>query len=92
MRNVLFLNLCTCKHLDSVLLDVLGLTGALVLEVAGPRVDGYLVVPCLLVGGLDLDGEGPRVDGKLGPGVNGVVLAAFTAWVSTSVSSSTYFL
>jgi hypothetical protein len=50
MRNVLFLNLCTCKHLDSGLLDVLKLTGALVLEVAGPRVDGYLglgVPPCL---------------------------------------------
>ena len=50
MRNVLLLNLCTCKHLDSGFLDVLELTGVLVLEVAGPRVDGYLglgTLPCL---------------------------------------------
>ena len=51
-----------------------------------------LVVPGVLVGGLDLDGEGPRFDGELGLGFNGVVSAAFTAWVSTSVSSSTYSL
>ena len=49
------------------------------------------MVPGVLVGGLDLDGEGPRVDGELGLGVNGVILAAFTAGVSTSVFSSTYF-
>ena len=45
-----FLHLCTCKHLDSSLLDLLKLTGALVLDVAGPRVDGYLglgALPCL---------------------------------------------
>jgi hypothetical protein len=50
MRNVLLLNLCTCKHLDSGLLDVLKLTGALIIEVAGPRVDSYLglgSLPCL---------------------------------------------
>jgi hypothetical protein len=29
MRIVLFLNLCSCNHLDSLLLDVLELTGAL---------------------------------------------------------------
>jgi hypothetical protein len=55
-------------------------------------VNVLLVVLGVLVGGLDLDGEGPRVDSELGLGVNGVVLTAFTAWVSTSVSSSTYFL
>jgi hypothetical protein len=55
-------------------------------------VNVLLVVPGVLVGCLDLDREGPRVDGELGLGVNGVVLAAFTAWGSTSVSSSTYFL
>ena len=37
-----FLHLCTCKHLDSGLLDLLGLTGVLVLDVAGPRVDSCL--------------------------------------------------
>ena len=42
--------------------------------------------------GLDLDGEGPRVDGELGLGVNGVFSAAFTAGVSTTVFSPTYFL
>ena len=42
LRIVFFLHLCTCKHLDSSLLDLLELTGALVLDVAGPRVDGYL--------------------------------------------------
>ena len=36
-----FLHLCTCKHLDIGLLDLLELTGALVLDVAGPRVDNY---------------------------------------------------
>ena len=50
MRIVFFLHLCTCEHLDSSLLDFLELTGALVLDVAGPRVDGYLghgALPCL---------------------------------------------
>ena len=51
-----------------------------------------LVVPGVLVGSLGLDGEGPRVDGELGLGVNGVVSAAFTVGVSTTVFSSTYFL
>ena len=50
-----------------------------------------LQLGALVVGLLLLEIEGPRVDGELGPGVNGIVLAAFTAWVSTSVSSSTYF-
>jgi hypothetical protein len=52
MGIVVFLNLCTCNHLDSILLDVLELTGALVLEVAGPRVDSYLGLGAL-----------PRLDG-----------------------------
>jgi hypothetical protein len=52
MRIVLFLNLCSCNHLDGVLLDVLKLTGSLVLEVAGPRVDSYLGLGTL-----------PRLDG-----------------------------
>jgi hypothetical protein len=42
--------MCTCNHLVSILFDVLELAGALVLEVAGPRVDGYLglgTLPCL---------------------------------------------
>jgi hypothetical protein len=52
MRIVLFLNLYTCDHLDSIFLDVLGLTGALVLGVAGPRVDSYLGLGAL-----------PRLDG-----------------------------
>jgi hypothetical protein len=45
-----------------------------------------------LVVGLDLDGEGPCVDGVLGLGVSGVILAVFTARVSTAVFSTTYFL
>ena len=36
-----FLYLCTCKHLALGLLDLLELAGALVLDVAGPRVDDY---------------------------------------------------
>ena len=36
-----FLHLCTCKHLAIGLLDLLELTGALVLDVVGPRVDDY---------------------------------------------------
>jgi hypothetical protein len=52
MRIVLFLNLCTCNHLDSILFNVLKLTGALALEVAGPRVDSDLGLGAL-----------PRLDG-----------------------------
>jgi hypothetical protein len=39
---IFFLYLCTCKHLVSGLPDLFELTGALVLDVAGPRVDNYL--------------------------------------------------
>jgi hypothetical protein len=39
LRIVVFLNLYTCNHLLSILLDVLKLAGALVLEAVGPRVD-----------------------------------------------------
>ena len=55
MRIVVFRDLCTCNHLVSVLLDVLELAGALVLEVAGPSVDGYLGLGVL-----------PRLDGLHG--------------------------
>jgi hypothetical protein len=41
LPNVELLEIVTCYHLVSLLLNsVLELTGALVLEVAGPRVDG----------------------------------------------------
>jgi hypothetical protein len=50
------------------------------------------MVPGVLVGGLNLDGEGPRVDCELGLDVNGVVSVVFTAGISSTVFSSTYFL
>ena len=52
MRIVVLLDLCTCNHLVSILLDVLELAVALVLEAEGPRVDGYLGLGTL-----------PRLDG-----------------------------
>jgi hypothetical protein len=42
LRIVVPLGLCTRNHLFSIFLNVLKLTGALVLGAADPRVDGYL--------------------------------------------------
>jgi hypothetical protein len=76
------------EHRLGVQLRLVGLPSWVLLDML--HVNVLLVLPCLLVGGLDLDSEGPRDDGELELGVgDGVVLAAFTAWVFTSVSLST---